>query len=311
MTIIRHTRSLSPALNGRGISTIPNLPGKLVHYIIAQSLSELGEFAKSSKLRGSSSSDYWDMKLGLESAISYCFTGDESGVEQSDALLHRMEEHIQMPSTRALWTDDISGAFPNIPAYIAGQPLNMRTRQRAQTESAPLAIMVDLGISAAISAQQVRNRGTAILALVRALSAHRPIELWAMDFGSADDGAASAYGFGSSRSNCVCVAAKIETSPLDLSTACYALTHPAFVRQVLFSLEEKYHDFRGGWPFRINRALSRHEMEVLCAPMWPHVSETLALPGLHAADESMTDPESWLKRQLAEHDPLKLEEVVD
>jgi hypothetical protein len=50
-------------------------------------------------------------------------------------------------------------------------------------------------------------------------------------------------------------------------------------------------------------------MEVLLAPMFPHVSETLALPGLHLADQSMTDPESWLKRQLAEHDPLKLEEV--
>jgi hypothetical protein len=312
MTIIRHTRSLSLALNGRGISTISNLPGKLVHYIIADSLHELGDFARTSKLKSSSSSNHWDMGLGLDRAISYCFTGDEEGVKASDELLSRMEEHIQMPSTRAIWTDEVSGAFPNIPAYIAGQPLNMRTRQRAQTESAPLAIMVDLGISAAISAQQVRNRGTAILALVRALSAHRPIELWAMDFGSADDGAATAYSFGHSRiSNAVCCAAKIETSPLDLSTACYALTHPAFVRQVLFGLEEKYHDFRGGWPFRINRALSRHEMEVLCAPMWPHVSETLALPGLHVADQSMTDPEAWLKRQLAEHDPLKLEETID
>jgi len=304
----RHTRVLTPTTTGRGISTIPNLPGKSIHYIIAQSLSELGEFARASMLRSSSSSSYWDMNLGMKGAIDYCFTGDLSAVEQSDALLHKMEEHITMPSTRALWTDDVAGAFPNIPAYIAGQPLNMRTRTKHQIDSAPLAIMVDLGISAAINATQVRNRGTAILALVRALSAHRPIELWAMDFGSADDGTSS---FSYKGSNAVCCAAKIETSPLDLSSACYALTHPAFVRQILFGLEEKYHDFRGGWPFRINRALSRHEMEVLCAPMWPHVSETLALPGLHVADQSMTDPEAWLKRQLSEHDPLKLEETID
>jgi hypothetical protein len=307
MTIIRHTRELKTTTTGRGIHTIPNLPGKSVHYIIAQSLSELGEFARTSKLRKSPSSSYWDMDLGLDRAISYCFTGDLSAVAASDDLLARMEEHITMPSTRAIWADDVCGAFPNIPAYISGQPLNMRTRIKTQIDSAPLAIMVDLGISAAITATQVRNRGTAILALVRALSAHRPIELWAMDFGSADDGS-SAYG---RTSNAVCVAAKIETSPLDLSSACYALTHPAFVRQVLFGLETKYHDFQGGWPFRINRALSRHEMEVLCAPMWPHVSETLALPGLHVADQSMTDPEAWLKRQLAEHDPLKLEEKID
>jgi hypothetical protein len=307
MTIVRHTRVLSATTTGRGISTIPGLIGKSIHYIIAQSPSELGDFARSSKLRASPSSPYWDMGLGLDRAIDYCFTGDLSAVAASDDLLSRMEEHITMPSTRALWTDDVAGAFPNIPAYIAGQPLNMRTRVKHQIDSAPLAIMVDLGISAAINATQVRNRGTAILALVRALSAHRPIELWAMDFGGADESGAS-YG---RTSNAVCIAAKIETSPLDLSSACYALTHPAFVRQILFGLEEKYHDFRGGWPFRINRALSRHEMEVLCAPMWPHVSETLALPGLHVADQSMTDPEAWLKRQLAEHDPLKLEETID
>jgi hypothetical protein len=163
--------------------------------------------------------------------------------------------------------------------------------------------MVDLGISAAITAQQVRNRGVAILALVRALSAHRPIELWAIDFGSADDGLSGR------KSNAVCCGAKIETSPLDLSTACYALTHPAFVRNILFSLEEKHHDFRGGWPFRVNRALTRMEMEMLLRPVMTHTAETLALPGLHLADQSMTDPEAWLKRQLLEHDPLVLDEA--
>jgi hypothetical protein len=58
------------------------------------------------------------------------------------------------------------------------------------------------------------------------------------------------------------------------------------------SLAHTHHDFIGGWPFRLNRALCRHEMEVLLAPMWPHVSETLALPGLHLADQSMTSA-SW------------------
>jgi hypothetical protein len=164
--------------------------------------------------------------------------------------------------------------------------------------------MVDLGISAAISAQQVCNRGIAILALVRALSSHRPIELWACDFGSSDP---TMSGHGGA--NAVCIAAKIETTPLDLAAASYALTHPAFVRNVLFNLEKKYHNFLGGWPFRINRALTRMEMEMLLRPMFHHVAETLALPGLHVADQSMKDPEAWLTRQLAEHDPLRLDEA--
>jgi hypothetical protein len=304
MTIIRHTRTLTTTTTGRGISTIPNLPGRSVHYIIG-SLREIGDFAKSSNLPNKHSSLDWNLNVNTQQAIDLCLTGDLSSVAASDALLSRMEDHITMPSSRSVWESALAGGFPDIPAYLAGQPLNMRTKIKQQTASAPLAIMVDLGISAGITAHQVRNRGVAILALVRALSAHRPIELWAMDFGAADERG----GWG--KSNCVIVAAKIETSPLDLSSACYALTHPAFVRNVLFGLEERYHNFIGGWPFSIGRALSRHEMEVLCAPMWPHVSETLALPGLHLADQSMTDPESWLKCQLAEHDPLKLEETMD
>lgn len=296
--MIRATRTLQPAGPGRGATSLGPFLGRSFHAILTESLRELGQLARDSKLpeKGYSSRD-WDFNLGVERAVDYCFTGDTAAVEESDKLLSQMEEHMQMPSTRTLWTDDVTGAFPNIPAYLAGVPLNMRQRVRVQIDSAPLCIMVDLGISAAISAAQVRNRGIAILALTRALSAHRPIELWAGDFGD------------SRGTDAVFIAAKIETSPLNLAEASYALTHPAFVRNVLFGLETKHHDFTGGWPFRLNRALTRLEMEVLLAPLFSHVTETLCLPGLHVADESMTNPLQWLKRQLAEHDPLKLEEV--
>jgi hypothetical protein len=222
MTILRHTHSIQ-ATGGQGepnthSTALSPYIGRKCHYIIAQSLTELGDFAKTSNLKSSSyASPSWDFNLGLPKAIDYCFTGDISAVAESDALLARMEEHIHMPSTRATWTDDVSGAFPNIPAFLSGQPLNMRQRVKVQIDSAPLAIMVDLGISGGISAQQVRNRGIAILALTRALSAHRPIELWACDFGAADE--QNGYG---SKTNAVLVAAKIETSPLDLAAASYA-----------------------------------------------------------------------------------------
>ena len=312
MNILRHTHTIR-ATGGKGdpnthATCLTPFIGRSCYYIIAQSLTELGSFAKQSSIKSTGySSPDWDFKLGLEKAIDYCFTGDTSAVAESDALLARMEEHIQMPSTRAHWESAVAGAFPDIPAFLSGQPLNMRMRTKVQTESAPIAIMVDLGISGGISAQQVRNRGIAILALTRALAAHRPVELWALDFGAADEGGSS---FGrSSKSNAVCVAAKIETSPLDLAAASYALTHPAFVRQVLFGLETHYHDFVGGWPFSLGRALTRMEMEMLLRPVFTHVQETLALPGLHLADQSMNDPEGWLRKQLAEHDPLVLDQA--
>lgn len=299
MAIIRHTR----AAPGHGSTSLGRFIGRSIHYIIAPSLSEMGQFARESNLpKKNSGGSWWDLGISTEQAISMCFTGDTSAVEASDALLSKMEEHTNMPSTRSIWYDDVSGAFPNIPAYIAGQPLNMRQRQKVQIDSAPLAIMVDLSVSGAINAQQVRNRGVAILALTRALSAHRPIELWAMDLGAADEGRGTPV-------NCVVMATKIETSPLDLSAASYALCHPGFLRQLYFPLESKHHGFIGGWPFNNNsRALTAHETAVIIAPMFTHVAETLCLPGLHVADKSMTDPEAWLRTQLSIHDPLRLEE---
>lgn len=277
--------------------------GRLVHYIIADSIGELGRFASESNLPGSYSAPSWDMNLGIKGAIELCTKGDLSAVPESDALLAKLESYTAMPSTRAVWRDDVAGYFPNVPAYLAGSPMSMRRRVREENTSAPLAIIPDLGISGGITALQTRARGTAILALTRALSGCRPIELWAADMGAADE-----HGPYSQR-NCVVVACRIQTTPLDLSSACYALTHPAFVRQVLFGLEGKYHGFIGGWPFGIGRALKRDEMERIMAPAFPQVSETLCLPGLHLTDESVTNPLAWLKRQIAEHDPLKLEDA--
>jgi len=281
-------------------------PGRLNHFIIADSLGEIGDFARTSNLRPNTSSPNWDFGLGLEKAIQFCFTGDTSQVSKSDEMLERLEAHIEMPSTRTQWIDDVAGYFPNIPAHLAGVPASMRRRSRQESISAPLAIIVDLSISAGITAAQAQRRGITILALARALSARRPIELWVGDMGAADERAA----FGGSRStNCVSIFTRIETTPLDLASSCYALTHPAFLRQVLFQLEEKYHNFMGGWPFRLGRALKRTEMESLLAPAFPQVTSTLCIPGLHIADDTVNNPEAWLIREIKLHDPLALQDA--
>jgi hypothetical protein len=144
-----------------------------------------------------------------------------------------------------------------------------------------LAIIADVTTSASVSGGDIQRRGAAILALVRVLSTRRPIELWAGTMVDADNGRNAVYTF-----------ARIETSPLDLATACFALAHPAFPRHLCYGLA-RLHGYAGRWPYDKN---SRHRdhMAAILAPAFSHATQTLCLPSLHAADQSCTNPEAWL-----------------
>ena len=70
----------------------------------------------------------------------------------------------------------MTGGVPNVAAYLAGQPLNMRQRHRRESPKGPLLVCYELTGTAGISA----HYGAAMMALVRLLAASRPIELWTL-----------------------------------------------------------------------------------------------------------------------------------
>lgn len=242
------------------------------------------------------SSSNWRGNIDSVEAIEACRNGDLSRVAKSDALLAKMEAHA-LPTARRAWRDDVCGSIPNVPAFVAGHPLAMRRRVRGESESAPLAIIADLTSSAGVSTRDVETRGAAILALVRALAARRPVELWVC------------AGLGWRGNHAAFAVVRIETAPLDLARAAFAITHPAMSRGLLYKTLQKTPEIRseGTWPFQLGGPLTRAEMECVFAPVMTHVTETLCLPGIHKDDESVTDPEAWIARQLAEHAPVTLE----
>jgi hypothetical protein len=104
-------------------------------------------------------------------------TGDTALVAEADKFLSQIED--QMPVSRG-WRniDDVVGAVPNVPAFLAGHPQCMRRRAHVAKDTAPLAIYMDLTSSGGISAEKVERRGVVLLALARLLVEHRPVELW-------------------------------------------------------------------------------------------------------------------------------------
>jgi hypothetical protein len=222
--------------------------------------------------------------------------GDLDGVAKSDALLAKMED-VALPTTRKAWADDVCGSFANVPAFVAGHPLAMRRRIRVENEAAPLAIVVDLTTSASISADKIAKRGAAILALVRALSARRPIELWVGTGLDADN-----------YRNAIYVFARIETAPLDLARAAHMLTCPSVPRLGFYALSRAY-GYGGSWPYGKGNASFKH-METIVAPAFSHVGETLCIPAIYGTDPLVNNPEGWVRRMLQEHGVKDLAEAA-
>ena len=234
----------------------------------------------------------WTGGLAYNSAVEMTRNGDLSGVAASDKFLSRFEALAPM---RAAWRvrDDVVGAVPNVPAFIAGTPLTMRRRERVAVESAPLAIAVDLVSSGSIPAKDLQKRGALILALVRALSATRPVELWA-------GGSASPSKFRDKGAWHVWT--RIDTAPLDLARAAHIMTNPAVTRGMIYAIitdESGEQKSNLHWPYG-NHAWSRANMRpILSRVIGSGDMLTIAAP--HSNDELVNNPEQWFERMLKQY----------
>ena len=250
----------------------------------------LGNDSRSSCREGNK----WTGGLAYDCAVNMTRHGDLSGVAASDKFLSRFEALAPM---RGAWRirDDVIGGVPNVPAFLAGTPLTMRRRERVAVESAPLAVAVDLVSSGGVPAKDLQKRGALILALVRALSATRPVELWAG--GSAtpsqhkDKGAWHVW-------------MRIDTAPLDLARAAHIMTSPAVSRGMIYAIitdEGKSSNLH--WPYH-NHQWSRENMRpVLSRVIGSGDMLTIAAP--HMSDELVNEPEQWFERMLGQYGGLE------
>jgi hypothetical protein len=176
--------------------------------------------------------------------------------------------------------------------------MSMRRRQQDDSSVAPMAIIVDTCSSAFFSAEDLMKRGMIILALVRALSARRPVELWAGPV--VDSNTSKNHNRGSK--NWAAIMSRIDGAPLDLARACYMLTSAGAPRRVGYSIGESDYNMYGTWSFDSN-AISTKYMKDLFAPAFPHVVDMLCIPPIYSGDPITKDPEKWMERSLSQFAP--------
>lgn len=221
----------------------------------------------------------------METLRKHASQGDESLVSASEKFLAEIED--QVPLSRG-WTnvEDVVGAIPNIPAFLAGHPQHMRRRQRVARDTAPLTIYMDLTSSAALSAVTVQKRGIVLLALVRMLVEHRPVSLMV---GTSK----GRYGVSGT------IAWRIDTTPLDLARAAYHISSTTMARGFGYGVDDAIHETGGSWPFGSYDLHCKTAAARLQAVT--DIGEVMYIPPIFVADEMVQRPVEWLKRVMAKY----------
>ena len=232
----------------------------------------------------------WYGDCDAATAIKRLTTGDESLVAASDALLAKLENAL--PHTKKFqWQRVIAGQIVDVPEMLRGEPACMRRRVRARRNDAPVTIFMDLTSSAMISARDLLARGTAILALARALVEHRAVELWG--------GIALGEGTWHGKAWSSTVAWRIDTAPLDLARAAFLLAHPAVARGIGYGLGPscaQHASWSGSWAFGDHGLHVSSQATRLRNALG--ASELLVIPPIYGLDPLVRAPLDWITREL-------------
>ncbi len=204
-----------------------------------ESTAELGQYCLRHRIADHDAPLEWLGGINGETAAKLAISGDVKQVAQAEKLMAKLMQEIDAPVI--VDVPSVAGCYPCVAEALMGEPESMREPEQCSNAYAPLTIVADVTSAAKLSAHQIEKRGIAILAFVMAQSAIRPVTLEVI------------VSLGSNYFNAIgdkfsIISAKINTTPLDLATAAYALTHAAFPRQLMYGLALKYFRFDGRFP---------------------------------------------------------------
>lgn len=242
----------------------------------------------------------WTGKQSYDDALKYARAGDLARVSPSDQWLSRFE--TLAPMRGAFETvSDVTGSIPIVPAVLSGHPLAMRRRKRMISERAPLAVCVDLVSSGGITSKTLEKRGALILALVRALSALRPVELWC---------GGSSFPSENEKNKTYHVFFRMDTAPLDLARAAHVMTSPAFARGLLYATIAYEHNRERDtwglrWPYN-DHGWSRKNMRPVLSRVIG-TDDMLCIAAPHMDDKLISNPEAWFADMLKEYGGIESE----
>jgi hypothetical protein len=158
----------------------------------------------------------------LGGSVDDIVTKTRNGCPKMSARVEKLANEISITppvESRIEWQDDVTGACPNVPNYLTGCPLTMQNEVETRSPLGELTILVNISASAGVSPAKYEAKAAAIAAVIRQLSAIRPVRLLYVASHNVGNG------------QYITFVGQIETRPFGLSEL-YCLASAGFYRLV-------------------------------------------------------------------------------
>ena len=181
--------------------------------------------------RDSEPREGWDLSLGYDGALE-AYTG---GWAEGASKAYELAEHLapKPKSTRTSLSRSVSGAFPNVGAYLAGAPNAMYRVSKKAAQGRPYVhLYVPISYSSSVHADTAFDRGCAIVALIDALETSGcRVKVTCTR--------TSEMKVGGCPKLVMRFMVKDYQDRLDIDQLIFTVAHPAFFRRIVFALQER------------------------------------------------------------------------
>ena len=170
----------------------------------------------------------WDLNLGYKGAYAAYTGGWAEGARKAEELAATLRPRPQ--GKRTALRRSVTGAFPNVGAYLAGAPDSMYQVSSKAAQGRPYVhLYLPVSYSAFIEADTAFNKGCAMVAMIDALEAAGCRVAVTLTFKSAMTGGTVVDR----------VRVKDYADRLDIDQLIFTAAHPAFFRRIMFALIER------------------------------------------------------------------------
>lgn len=210
--------------------------------------------------------------LSYREVLDRMLQGDLRHVSPAEAIMDQVNASADWSATKKQWRRNVYGAFPCVPAYLANDPLPMRSLINVETQGLPIGLWVDVVSSAGVSLEKLLRRGIAVLSLAMYLQRFRPVTLHVL---------VSTCNQGS-----VCL--NLETTPFDVSVAADFLCNGETARLPMYAILRRATNAYLG---------SIQTDEEVIRQTWNIPPGDLVLTGTHLFDtDILNDPVAWVNK---------------
>lgn len=257
-----------------------------VYSFVSSMLERLPEIKETNQY--SKNRDYdWNMGVNFEDAAVKAIAGDPAIA----SLANEAISSLQLQTSEVVRKRNVShfsGSRVSVPSYLSGNPRAMVRREAQPVSGQEITIFAAISANAIFTGQEMLGRGCAILALLETLQAQGvAINL-------------SLYVDHTGRGNQLLITTiDVDTRPLDLSTAAFAIAHPGFVRSFCFPANAVLGGFRGvSGSQGFGRYLSPETYEYQLKAALGVKPGDIFIPRVLRGDPLISNPVAWIQERI-------------